>query len=113
MAEKKDKLRVFPFIELIPFVFYVLAVLYVATPTSFWTEKGLTVIQNIGVTAIPLGLITGAALAIIGFVMLRRLQGWRKTATLVLSVFHGAAYAIAVCGGAVFVCLILGGALGH
>ena len=113
MAENGKKLSEFPFVELIPFVFYVLAALDVTTPTNVWAQKGLQVVQNIGVTAIPLSVIVGAALAILGFVVFRRLRGWRKIATLVLSIFHATTCAVAVCGGAVFVCLLLSGVLSH
>lgn len=109
MANNKKQPAAFPWIELIPFGLYAIAALYVTTPTNVFYEKGLKFIRDIGVCAVPLALISGVALSVIGFVMLHKLHGWRKTTTLVLSIFHIAVFAVAACGTAVLVFLALTG----
>ena len=109
MVNKEKQLAAFPWIELIPFGLYAIVALYVTTPTNVFYQKGLQVIQDIGVFVIPLALIAGIVLAIIGLLLFNRLRGWRKTTTLVLSICHVAVFAAAACGMAVFVFLVLSG----
>jgi hypothetical protein len=109
MVNKGKKLTAFPWIELIPFGLYAIVALYLTTPTNVFYQKGLQVIQDIGVFVIPLALIAGIVLAITGLLLFKRLHGWRKTTTLVLSICHAAVFAVAACGMAVFVFLVLSG----
>ncbi len=109
MVNKGKKLAALPWIELIPFGLYAIVALYVTTPTNVFYQKGLQFIQDIGVYVIPLAIISGIALAIIGLLAFNKLHGWRKTATLVLSICHVAVFAAAACGMAVFVFLVLSG----
>jgi hypothetical protein len=107
---KDEKLSVvFPWIELIPFGLYIIVALYMSTPANALYQKGLQVIQDIGVYVIPVALIMGIALAVTGFAVFRRLHGWRRTTTLVLSICHIAVFAVAACGMAVFAFLVLTG----
>ncbi len=107
MVNKGKKLAALPWIELISFGLYAIVALYVTTPTNVFYQKGLQFIQDIGVYVIPLAIISGIALAIIGLLAFNKLHGWRKTATLVLSICHVAVFAAAACGMAVFVFLVL------
>ena len=83
MVNKEKQLAAFPWIELIPFGLYAIVALYVTTPTNVFYQKGLQVIQDIGVYVIPFALIAGIVLTIIGLLLFNRLRGWRKTTTLV------------------------------
>ena len=106
---RSDKIFIlFPWVELIPFAFYILAVLYSTTPSNVLNGSGL---QEIGALSIPVAAIAGTTMATIGFLMLSKLHGWRKTSTLVLCIINAAVFVFLIFGTMFFLVLILRGVL--
>ena len=106
---KSNKINnLFPWVELIPFVFYILAILYSITPTAVLNELGF---QDIGHLSIPVAAIVGTAAAIVGFIMLSKLHGRRKTSTMILSTINAIVFIGLLCASMFSVVLLLRGAL--
>lgn len=98
----------FPWIELIPFVLYIPAVLYSTTPNNVLYQMGL---QEIGALTIPLATLAACVCAVVGFAYLFRLRGWRRITTLILSILHAALFGTVQCGTAYLIIQVLLGNL--
>lgn len=84
---------VFPWISLIPFPFYVLEQLYARTPGNILYERGL---QEVGFLTVPTAILAADIFAALGYACIKRLTGWKKTVTLVLTIVHTLVVAAAV-----------------
>ena len=84
---------VFPWISLIPFPFYVLEQLYAWTPGNVVSAHGL---DFVGFLTVPTAFLAAGIFAALGYACIKRLTGWKKTVTLVLTILHTLVVAAAV-----------------
>ena len=86
---------VFPWISLLPFLFYALAAWYSVTPGNVVSAHGL---DFAGCLTVPTAILAAGIFAALGYACLKRLTGWKKTVTLVLTIVHTLVVAAAVSG---------------
>ena len=111
---KKRLTALFPWLSLIPFVFYIPAGIYVSAPTNV-IHSTYPRLAVLGPLSISLALISASTLCMLGIAALlqKQLHGWKKWATFAFTVIHSLLILACVCGLIAFLVLLLTGQLSH